>query len=458
MKFEELVEKIVKKDEDGKMYVIKSDIDALKLFESQRLRLELLLKNANIKIRDYIIEKDRSPLVRDYDYGVEAAYEKQHLDKPRFAKFTFSDSGELISADYKELDDFLESFIPSNVVMKRKRDETRGEITLYPSIQLNAITKLRLSELEQKHVMEYLENNGIMVCGYSESLESEFDNYDYYRTYRTQVLPRPLTEEEVEEKFNLLRLTKDPVIREQLILHNMRLVPYIAWKIADFYGLSMHELESYGYEGLIEAVDRFDVTLGYSFSTYAYTYIDGFIKSGCQLMLTNERNAFAASYIQVKKIVEDENATTLEESPELIDDVVDLLIARGDIGIRNRETVKNRINLLNATYLTDVEDTLTIDESEILSIIDFNTLKDRLANVLDTLTPKEEQVLKLRFGLLDGRPRTLEEVGKVFGVSRERIRNIEAKALRKLRHPYRSKQIKEFLYDELSPQNSIKKF
>ncbi|MBQ7374185.1 MAG: sigma-70 family RNA polymerase sigma factor, partial [Clostridia bacterium] len=89
-----------------------------------------------------------------------------------------------------------------------------------------------------------------------------------------------------------------------------------------------------------------------------------------------------------------------------------------------------------------IEDDQTAAPTDVVAT---NMLKEQLINVLDTLTPREEKVLRLRYGLDDGRPRTLEEVGKEFNVTRERIRQIEAKALRKLRHPSRSKRLKDFI-------------
>lgn len=448
MNLQEIINQIVKEDNDGKLYIIKSDLDKYKLSGNDQIRLSEILKRFNVEVRDLITKEDRSPLVRDFEYGEQETYETRKLDEPVMANLGFSDNGDLISEDYKELDQSMDSFIFSNVVMKQERNKETGEITLFPSIQLNCITRLRLSELEVKHLMEYLLKKGIRVCGYSESLESEFENYDYYRTYKTQILPQPLTEQEVSEKFALFKVSKDPVIRQQLIMHNMRLVPYVTWKYASFYGIDIYELESYGYEGLIEAVERFDVTMGFKFSTFAISYINGRVKRGCQEILVGNRNDFSAAYLTALKVVENENQTTLEKSPELIDDVVDLLVMRGDVKDYDKDIIKRRINLLYMDPLEEFEDTL-VAEDDLDEVVRLDFLKQALNSTLSTLTPKEEMVLRLRFGLEDGEAHTLAEIGKEFKVTGGRIGQIEAKALRKLRHPSRSRKLAIGLDEEI---------
>ena len=323
MNFKVLIENLTKEDDKGNLYIIKSDIEKLNLSDSDYKRLNDILNIFGIAVKDFKTEKDRSPLVRDYDYGIEESYDKNYLDLPRFAKLSFNDAGELIGEDYSKLDEFLDEFITSNVVLKQKKDKITKEITMFPSIQLNSITKLKLSELEEKHVMEYLKEQGIRVCGYSESLD-DFENYDYYRTYKTAVLPKSLDEKDLQEKLNLFYKTRDPILREELILHNMRLVPYFAWRYAAFYGIDIHELESYGYEGLMIAVDRYDPNRFSKFISFAKSYIKGYLSSGVQEIFTNKKNNFSNAYIQIKKIVESENATTLDESPELLEDIIEL--------------------------------------------------------------------------------------------------------------------------------------
>jgi len=442
MNLQELIKNLTKIDDKGCTYVVKRHIDALNLSQEERKKLELLLKISNIQIKNLPAKKSRRFLIRNYDYGEDESYQVTHFTNPKFAEFTFSDTGELIGENYQELDEFLEEFIACNVVMKRQIDKKTGETLVFPSIRLNLIVELELSELEQKYVMEYLSSKDIRVCGYSESLESEFKNYDYYRTYKNTELPKPFTREEEYQKFSSYQKNKDPKLREELILHNMRLVPFLVCKYAKFYDINIHELESYGYEGLLVAIEKFNVKLGYKFSCYALRCIDGYIKKGCREILLGHRGEFADAYLQIKRFLESRDDTTLVESEELIDEMTELLAIRGNIHMKSKELIKRRICLLNTISLDDIDSSLMLEDFEtehqfekIMSEIDYELLKRKINSILDLFYPNERRVIKLRFGLEDEKFHTLEEIGKELSLSRERIRAIETNTLKKLRHP-----------------------
>ena len=475
-KVKEKMVKIFKKDSKG-LYIEQSSIN--KNFDQDEINFILnLQKEGKFRIvNDVTTKKDRSPLVRDMDYG--KYQDMQERDISDIAKFEYDINGNLVFENYDELDKFLEEqFIPENVVMMKKRKSEDSEGNLYPFIQLNKITKLRLSDLEVKHAMEYLKSRGITVRGIDSSIDQEFDNYDYYRTYKNQMLPHELTSDETLQKLAIYQATKDPFIREQIILGNLRLVPYIAYKYGIMYGIDSKLLESYGYEGLIMSLDKIDLSLGYKFSTFAVAHIKGYIKKGVEEMMTEyaKRSVWNSDYLRCKKIVEDAKGEKLEDNLDLAVDITKLMIRDGSISEENFNHNINRIKLIcsesidelmqqdeelskDEKYYDDKVDevdqyessveSLMIDESqEFNGKVDNNLLRDALDKTLSTLKPIEEKVLRLRFGIDDGRSRTFADVGLIFNVSRERIRQIEAKALRKLRHPSRAKQIRDFLIDD----------
>ncbi len=271
---------------------------------------------------------------------------------------------------------------------------------------------------------------------------------DPVRMYLKEIGKIPLLTS--EEEIDLARAIEqnDEEARRRLAEANLRLVVSIAKKYVGR-GMLFLDLIQEGNLGLIKAVEKFDYRKGYKFSTYATWWIRQAITRAIadqartiripvhMVETINKLIRVSRQLVQElgREPLPEEIAREMNVSEERVREI--LKIAQEPVSL------ETPIGEEDDSHLGDfIEDQDAQAPAEAAA---FELLKEQLEDVLDTLTPREEKVLRLRFGLDDGRTRTLEEVGQHFGVTRERIRQIEAKALRKLRHPMRSKRLKDYL-------------
>ncbi|MCL2367003.1 MAG: RNA polymerase sigma factor RpoD [Oscillospiraceae bacterium] len=300
-------------------------------------------------------------------------------------------------------------------------------------------------EIEELQEIETLSEDELID---PETLVDNFSVDDPVRMYLKEIGKVALlsTEEEVELAKRMADGDKEA--KRKMAEANLRLVVSIAKRYVGR-GMLFLDLIQEGNLGLIKAVEKFDYTKGYKFSTYATWWI----RQAITRAIADQARTIRIPVHMVETInkVMRISRQLLQElghdpSPEEIADDMGMPVekVREILKIAQEPvSLETPIGEEEDSHLGDfIPDE---DASEPAEAASFTLLKEQLAEVLSTLTPREEKVLRLRFGIEDGRTRTLEEVGKEFKVTRERIRQIEAKALRKLRHPSRSKKLKDFL-------------
>ena len=269
---------------------------------------------------------------------------------------------------------------------------------------------------------------------------------DAINMYLKEIRQYPLLSAE-EEKELLNRIAKgDMTARDRLVESNLRLVVSIAKKYQNN-GLSLLDLIQEANIGLLLAIEKFEPERGYRFSTYASWWIKQTISRALDnISKTIRLPAYVVEGVNKMKGVE--RALTIELSREpTLGEVADRMGITEDKIKKLRDSVRE-VSSLDVSVGDDEEATvgeLIADTSSLTpeDSMDIQVKNEVLDTILNTLEDRESDVIKYRYGLMDGEPRTLEEVGYIFGLTKERIRQIEAKALRKLRNPFRAKLLRE---------------
>jgi len=340
-------------------------------------------------------------------------------------------------------------------------DKGKEEGSLNYDEIIDALEKIDLTSDQIDEIYEYLDESDIEIIGekIEEDDQEEEDKEDLtvpkgitvddpVRMYLKEIGKVDLLTAEEEVEIAKRMEVGDESAKRELAEANLRLVVSIAKRYVGR-GMLFLDLIQEGNLGLMKAVEKFDYTKGYKFSTYATWWI----RQAITRSIADQARTIRIPVHMVETInklvrVQRQLVQELgrEATPEEIGKEMDLDVERvREIMKIAQEPVslETPIGEEEDSHLGDfIPDDDVLAPSEAAT---FTMLREELIGVLDSLTPREQKVLRLRFGLDDGKPRTLEEVGKEFDVTRERIRQIEAKALRKLRHPSRSKKLKDFL-------------
>lgn len=344
-----------------------------------------------------------------------------------------------------------------------EKGKSKGLLT-YKEI-MDAFEEVELEPDQIEKIYETVENMGIDVVGDIEAEIQEMQNSDSeeeldltlpegisiddpVRMYLKEIGKVPLLTAEEEVELALRMENGDNDAKRRLAEANLRLVVSIAKRYVGR-GMLFLDLIQEGNLGLIKAVEKFDYRKGFKFSTYATWWI----RQAITRAIADQARTIRIPVHMVETInklirVSRQLLQELGRDPQPEEIAKEMSMTVEKV----REIMKiSQEPVSLETPIGEEEDSHLgdfIPDDDVPAPAEaaaFTLLKEQLLDVLDTLTPREEKVLRLRFGLDDGRARTLEEVGREFSVTRERIRQIEAKALRKLRHPSRSKKLKDYL-------------
>ena len=327
------------------------------------------------------------------------------------------------------------------------------------SISTNALCdvleKYNINAEEMDFIYKSIGEAGIQIVDEDERERQLFDQAlaeigldDPVKMYLKDIGRVPLLSADDEIELARLMQEGDPAAKKRLSEANLRLVVSIAKRYVGR-GMLFLDLIQEGNLGLMKAVEKFDYQKGFKFSTYATWWIRQSITRAIadqartiRIPVHMVETINKLTRVQRLLLQEFGREPTSAEIAEKMG-VTEERVCEIQKIAQDPVSLETPIGEEEDSHLGDfIEDEKTITPSDSVS---FRMLKEQLLRVLDTLTPREEKVLRLRYGLDDGKPRTLEEVGKEFNVTRERIRQIEAKALRKLRHPSRSKKLKDFI-------------
>ena len=323
-------------------------------------------------------------------------------------------------------------------------EASKIEIDISDDDAVTILDDIDMPEIEELNEIEEVTEEEMADVKVDDSYSTD----DPVRMFLKEIGKVPLLTAEEEVELAIRMSQGDEEAKRRMTEANLSLVVSIAKRYVGR-GMLFLDLIQEGNLGLIKAVEKFDYTKGYKFSTYATWWIRQAITRAIAdqartiripvHMVETINKVIRVSRQLLQELGHDPSAEEIAAEMGMpVEKVREILkIAQEPVSLETPIGEEEDSHL--GDFIPDE------DASEPSEAASFSLLKEQLMEVLDTLTPREKKVLELRFGIVDGRTRTLEEVGKEFNVTRERIRQIEAKALRKLRHPSRSKKLRDFL-------------
>ena len=355
----------------------------------------------------------------------------------------------ILEEENQPLTDEIKTLV-SDIILEYKKAGSITTTQLFDKLDKQQTTPGQLEEIyamfdreDIKIVNEYEKDKDLY-----DQLLQEVSMDDPVKMYLKDIGKVPLLQPDEETELAKRMMDGDEDAKRLLSEANLRLVVSIAKRYMGR-GMQFLDLIQEGNLGLMKAVEKFDYQKGFKFSTYAIWWI----RQAITRAIADQARTIRIPVHMVetinklvrvsRKLLQDLGREPTPEEIALEMGVTEERVREIQKIAQDPVSLETPIGEEDDSRLSDfIEDEGSAAPTDSVSS---TMLKEQLLGVLDTLTPREEKVLRLRYGLDDGRPRTLEEVGKEFNVTRERIRQIEAKALRKLRHPTRSKKLKEFL-------------
>ena len=338
----------------------------------------------------------------------------------------------------------------SDIILEYKKSGSITTTQLFDKLE-----KMQATPNELEEIYKMFDHEGIQIINEYERDKELYDQLlkevsmdDPVKMYLKDIGKVPLLQADEETELARRMMDGDEGAKRLLSEANLRLVVSIAKRYMGR-GMQFLDLIQEGNLGLMKAVEKFDYQKGFKFSTYATWWIRQAITRAIAdqartiripvHMVETINKLIRVSRRLLQELGREPNPEEIAAEMDIPEERVREIqkIAQDPVSL------ETPIGEEEDSHLSDfIEDEGSAAPTDAVS---YTMLKEQLLGILDTLTPREEKVLRLRYGLDDGRPRTLEEVGKEFNVTRERIRQIEAKALRKLRHPSRSKRLKDFV-------------
>lgn len=419
-KTEEVEPKKVKKTEMGEIVGASTSHPKKKTKKTETDEDDVGVSSANP------IEENKQESTNNVEQSLEDEKVKNILEKAKKqGKITYGEiASELDDANPDQIEKVFDAFEELNVDLKEDLDDEEPDLEDLEEVEDIKIEEINLSTLE-----------GVSTD-------------DPVRMYLREIGRIPLLSYEEELEIAEKVLEGDEDAKQRLAESNLRLVVSIAKKYVGR-GMLFLDLIQEGNMGLIKAVDKFDYKKGFKFSTYATWWIRQAITRAIAdqartiripvHMVETINKLIRTSRHLLQKLGREPSPEEIAEELEMpVEKVMEIQkIAQDPVSLETPIGEEDDSHL--GDFIQDEDSPAPHDSAA------YTLLKEQLEEVMNTLTPREAKVLKLRFGLEDGKARTLEEVGREFAVTRERIRQIEAKALRKLRHPSRSKKLRDYM-------------
>ncbi len=352
------------------------------------------------------------------------------------------ENGEILSTEILE--------VVADIILEYKKSGSIKTSQLFDKLEKFQATPAQLEE-----IYKLFDNQGVQIVDEYEMDKNLFDQLlkeismdDPVKMYLKDIGKVPLLQPDEETELAKRMMEGDETAKRLLSEANLRLVVSIAKRYMGR-GMQFLDLIQEGNLGLMKAVEKFDYQKGFKFSTYATWWIRQAITRAIAdqartIRIPVHMVETINKLIRVsRRLLQELGREPLPEEIAKEMDIDEARVREIQKIAQDPVSLETPIGEEEDSHLYDfIEDEKSAAPTDAVS---YTMLKEQLIGILDTLTPREEKVLRLRYGLDDGKPRTLEEVGKEFNVTRERIRQIEAKALRKLRHPSRSKRLKEYI-------------